>query len=70
VSENIITHKCEGELPSDGYGEAIDSCYGNVKGEYWVGNSEYGSQVKYCPYCGTMAPSQPTVRAAVLGDRL
>lgn len=55
------THKCEGRLPSDGYGQAIETCYGNEHGEYWVDNGEYGSQVCYCPYCGAKAPSQPIV---------
>jgi hypothetical protein len=51
-------HDCEMETPSDGYGAAIEDCFENEKGEFWVGNGEYGSRVNYCPYCGAKAPSQ------------
>ncbi len=50
-------HECNADLPSDGYGSAIDSCYENMAGEFWAGNGEYGSQVNYCPFCGAKAPS-------------
>jgi len=48
-------HKCEGELPKDGYGAAINICIELKNGELWVGNGEYGSQVNYCPFCGKEA---------------
>ena len=44
--------------PQDGYGEAVDGCYGTDEGEFWVGNGEYGTQVNYCPACGAKAPTQ------------
>jgi hypothetical protein len=54
-------HSCEGRAPSDGYGEAIDLCVEieDQPGKFWVGNSEYGSQVAYCPFCGEKAPVAP-----------
>ena len=49
---DISRHRCEGELPKDGYGAAIDICTEHEDGTLWCGNSEYGSQVNFCPYCG------------------
>ena len=34
-----------------GYGEAITGCK-EINGELFVGNGEYVSAVKYCPFCG------------------
>lgn len=58
----MMKHDCEGRFPKSGYGEAIDSCgdYDN-DGTFWASNGEYGSQVAYCPYCGTKAPVQPII---------
>ncbi len=53
-----MAHGCDGTLPHDGYGEAVDECSENDHGEFWCGNGEYGSQVNYCPYCGARAPKQ------------
>ena len=50
-----MLHRCEGELPHDGYGPAIDVCIENDNGQLWVSNDEYASQVNYCPYCGYKA---------------
>ena len=54
--KTIIKHGCEGDLPDDLYGAAIDCCNGLDDGTFWVGNGEYASQVNYCPYCGEKAP--------------
>jgi len=51
-------HLCEGELPYDGYGEAIDHCMEYDDNSFWAGNGEYGSAVNYCPFCGAKAPRQ------------
>jgi len=44
----------------EGWGNAIDLCEGHEDGTFWVGNSEYGSQVNFCPFCGQKAPVQIT----------
>jgi hypothetical protein len=51
-------HDCEGELPKDGYGQAVSSCGENEDGSLWVSNDEYASQVNFCPYCGFKAKVQ------------
>ena len=35
-------------------GNAVYYCYAD-NGELWVGNSEYGTQVNFCPFCGKEA---------------
>ena len=40
------------------WGNAIECCEENEKGEFWVDNGEYSSRVNFCPYCGTKAPAQ------------
>jgi hypothetical protein len=52
-------HSCDGQLPERVYGAAIDYCRENERGEFWVGNEEYESQVNYCPYCGAGAMIRP-----------
>jgi hypothetical protein len=49
-------HACSIRSAEAGYGNAIDDCTENEKGEFWVGNGEYGSQVNFCPICGAKAP--------------
>lgn len=44
-------HKCKGNLPESLYGAAIDHCF-EEDGKLFVSNSEYMSQVNFCPYCG------------------
>ena len=51
-------HLCELNSPDQAYGVAIDDCYEDDEGRFWAGNGEYGSQVNYCPVCGTKAPKQ------------
>jgi len=51
-------HCCEGHLPECSYGEAITDCVECVDGSLWAGNTEYGSQVNFCPYCGFEAKTQ------------
>ena len=51
-------HHCAEQLPEDGPGPAIDSC-DEIDGVFWVGNGEYGSAVRFCPFCGVRAPRDP-----------
>jgi hypothetical protein len=51
-------HRCEWKLPHKAHGEAIESCIEDEEGRFWVDNTEYASQVNYCPYCGAKAPVQ------------
>ncbi len=55
-------HRCFGVLPNDAYGAAIDSCIEDSKGELWVDNGEYASQVNFCPYCGYRAQIQVQIK--------
>ena len=52
-------HLCDDDLPQDGYGPAVTACEENDRGEFWAGNHEYATQVRYCPFCGAKAPVQP-----------
>jgi hypothetical protein len=36
----------------DGYGAAITCVYSLTDGSLWIGNGEYGSEVRFCPECG------------------
>lgn len=45
-------------FPSSGYGAAIEECEETEQGELWAGNSEYGTQVNFCPFCGYKARRQ------------
>lgn len=56
-----MKHYCVGELPSTNCGDAFVLCYEDDRGALWVTNGEYGSQVAFCPYCGTAASAKPTV---------
>lgn len=51
-------HNCTLFSPYREYGIAVDVCYENSDGTYWVSNYEYASQVNYCPVCGAKAPKQ------------
>ena len=51
-------HQCELNSPYQAYGVAIEDVYEDDEGRFWAGNGEYGSQVNYCPVCGTKAPKQ------------
>lgn len=57
-----MTHSCDGRLPYDGHGDAIDNCYELPDGTIWVGNGEYASRVNFCPYCGHKASVQMTLK--------
>lgn len=48
---------CPDGLDDAFWGPAIANCYEDIDGRLWVENGEYGSQVIYCPYCGTKAKS-------------
>lgn len=51
-------HHCKLNSPYEAYGVAIEDVYEDDEGRFWAGNGEYGSQVNYCPVCGTKAPKQ------------
>lgn len=54
-----MTHKCDmSSYPFNGYGCAVEICEENELGEFWVMNSEYATQVNYCPACGEKATIQ------------
>jgi hypothetical protein len=40
------------------YSEAIDECYEDLDGLLIAQNSEYESQINYCPFCGYKAKIQ------------
>lgn len=40
------------------YGHAIDHCYEDEDGLLWASNTEYESQINYCPFCGYKAKIQ------------
>mgnify|MGYP001586198926 CR=1 FL=1 len=55
------SHTCEvidrkDSVNIDGYGPAIEYCHGRDDGSLWAGNSEYGTRVNFCPFCGLKAP--------------
>ena len=38
-------------------GHAIDQCREEDDGEFWAGNGEYATQVRFCPFCGAESPA-------------
>lgn len=48
-------HSCDCSGPAGGWGSAVDVCEEREDGTLWVANSEYESQVNYCPWCGYRA---------------
>lgn len=52
-------HACRFDMPSAGYGGAINECDEDPCGHFWVSNGEYSSQVAYCPSCGAKVPTAP-----------
>lgn len=70
VIVSVGLHKCEPGyhlvkdrfvFQSRGYGAAVESCVEDTEGRLWCDNSEYGTQVNFCPFCGYKAPQQVTV---------
>ena len=56
ASTNSSRHVCNlAGYPQEGYGEAVTYCAEREDGTLWAGNSEYGSQVNFCPACGFQA---------------
>ncbi len=52
-------HHCEpGSVPHGAYGSAIDYCFEDKRGAFWVTNGEYESRVNFCPFCSEKAPAQ------------
>ena len=64
-----MKHKCKIETPWGDCGPAIEICYEDDEGRFWVDNGEYGSQVFYCPYCGAKAPVEPDYEKWVNEDK-
>ena len=65
-----MKHKCKMDTPCmDSSGPAIERCYEDNAGKFWVTNDEYSSQVFYCPYCGAKAPIEPDYEKWVNEDR-
>jgi len=66
-------HSCACKGAVEGWGAAVEVCEEHADGTLWVGNSEYGSQVNYCPQCGYKArvpiqqgePGEPVCQAVV-----
>lgn len=54
-------HCCEVNAQSDGYGSAVDRCKEKENGQLWVENSEYATQVNFCPFCGYKAKVELTI---------
>lgn len=54
-AQTAMTHRCEGKLPEGAHGAAVEACYEEGDGTLWVHNTEYASQVNFCPYCGYAA---------------
>ena len=50
-------HRCELNTDEAGAGAAVDACYEDEQGRYWVENGEYASMVHFCPVCGKKAGS-------------
>lgn len=51
--KNENRHSCDNDLEYySAYGTAVESCNADDYGRLWVGNGEYSSMVKYCPFCG------------------
>jgi len=48
-------HRCNLQSPDKAWGIAVKYCYEDAEGRLWAGNSEYESQVNYCPVCGYKA---------------
>lgn len=47
--------------PEKAWGRAVDYVRVDEDGKMWIGNGEYESQVNFCPFTGTPAPSQMKV---------
>ncbi len=43
---------------SNGYDSAVKYCKEDEQGRLWAGNSEHGTRVNYCPFCGYRAKVQ------------
>jgi hypothetical protein len=50
-----MSHNCELNKPFGANGPAVEVCFEDDEGRLWVSNSEYSSQVNFCPVCGHMA---------------
>jgi hypothetical protein len=51
-----MKHCCEANHANySKYGTAIVCCKENEDGSFWVSNDEYGTNVRFCPFCGKEA---------------
>ncbi len=53
-------HKCAYKVPAEIWGSAVNLCVEDEGGKYWITNTEYASQINYCPFCGSRSPTQIT----------
>ena len=55
-------HRCvRRDNPFDACGPSVNKCVEDERGEFWIGNDEYASQVNFCPFCGarSLTPTPP-----------
>ncbi len=45
-------------FPYNCFGTAIDYCFEDDGGRLWAGNTEYETQVNFCPFCGYPAETK------------
>jgi len=55
----IKQHMCRANYNYRLYGIAVDGCYEDEDGRFWITNGEYESEVAYCPVCGKQATTLP-----------
>lgn len=61
VDVNVSRHCCDlTKYPHAGYGEAVSYCEEHEDGTLWVDNSEYATQINFCPACGFPASVKVT----------
>jgi len=53
----MTKHFCEVRTKFGLYGSAIWQVTEDEDGHFWADNSEYSTQVNYCPQCGAKAPT-------------
>lgn len=59
INSYLLLHECKAaKAPYKGHGPAIEICEESPEGELWVSNSEYATQVNFCPFCGYEAKKQ------------
>lgn len=69
-TRNEDGHHCKEKIAHAAFGPAVGECFEDENGRFWATNGEYASVVRYCPFCGEEAATQPeasstSVRAEV-----